>query len=241
LAPDLAEAHSALGVIHLFFEWDWQSAEREFRRGLNLNPSDGVAYHWYGHYLSFMGRSEEAVRAFEGALRLDPLSAFHRNCLGVTYLIAGDLERGAGAIGKALELSPEYPLALYYLGWTHERQGRLPEAVLAWEKAAGLEQRRVPYSLATVGYGYGRLGQHEKARAVLRELEHLSRDRYVAAGEKAKIFAGLRDFDRAFRWLEKAYADREPWVFGLKLDPGYDTLRADPRFEALLRRIGVRP
>ena len=240
LGPELADAHSALALIKLLAEWDWQGAEEEFRRALALNPTDGLTYHWYGHYLSFANRDQEALDAFAGALRLDPLSALHRGCLGLTQLDSGELGLAEKSIGRALELSPQLPVAHNWLGLLRERQGRLEEAVAAWEDAVR-HSRRGQFLLGSLGYGYGRLGQPQKARRVLEELELRLGDGYVSAIDRARVVAGLGDFDQAFNLLEIAYANREPWIFALKIGPGFDTIREDPRFEALLRQIGVTP
>jgi serine/threonine protein kinase/Tfp pilus assembly protein PilF len=240
LSPNLADAHSALAVIAMFFEWNWQKAEEQFHLALELNPSEGDAYHEYGHYLSFLDRDDESIKAFKNALRLDPLSAYHRSCMGNAYLKKGEFGLAESSIKKALELAPETPLIYYTLGFLRERQDRLEEAILAWQKAVQYSNR-LPQHLGALGYGYGKSGQTDKAHKILEELELKSRHGYVAASDISKIYAGLGDNDRAFAILEKTYTNREPWIFGLKVDPGFDTIRDDPRFSHLLRRIGVEP
>ena len=240
LNPKLADVHSALAFIAMFFEWNWQKAEEQFHLALELNPSDGETYHFYGHYLLFMNRDDESIEAFKNALSFDPLSALHRNCMGNTYLQKEEFELAESSIQKALELSPELQVGYYVLGLLRERQDRMEEAILAWEKAVQYSDR-LPTYLGALGYGYGKSGQTEKAQEILKELELKSRDEYVAAIDIAKVYAGLGDTDRAFEILEETYSNREPWIFGLKVAPGFDTIRDDPRFLDLLRRIGVEP
>ena len=240
LNPNLADVHSALSGVAMFFEWNWQKAEEQFRLALELNPSEGESYHEYGHYLSFLDRDEEAIEAFKNALRLDPLSAYHRSCMGMVYIKKGEFELAESSIKKALELEPESALFYHSLGFLRERQDRLGEAILAWQKAV-LYSNRLPYFLGVLGYGYGMSGQTDQAHKILEELELKSRQGYVAASDISKVYAGLGDNDRAFAGLEKTYNNREPWIFGLKLDPGFDPIRDDPRFQNLLRRIGVEP
>jgi len=240
LNPNLADVHSALAAIAMFFEWNWQKAEEQFRLALELNPSEGDAYHEYGHYLSFLDRDDESIKAFKNALRLDPLSAYHRNCMGNAYIKKGEFGLAESSIKKSLELAPESPLIYHTLGFLRERQNRLKEAILAWQKAVQYSNR-LPLYLGVLGYGYGKSGQTEKAHKILEELELKSRLGYVAAMDISKVYAGLGDTDKAFAFLEKAFTNRESWIFGLKVDPGFDTIRNDPRFSNLLRRIGVEP
>jgi serine/threonine-protein kinase len=240
LNPNLADAHSALAVIAAYFEWNWQKADEQFRVALDLNPNDGETYHYYGHYLSFMDRDGESIEAFRNALKFDPLSAYHRNCMGIAYLKKEEIGQAESSIKKAQELEPESPLNYNYLGFLRERQGRLEEAILSWQKAVQYSDR-LPTFLAVLGYGYGKSGQTDKAHEILKELELKSRNGHVAAMDISKVYAGLGDTDRAFAFLEEAYTNRESWIFGLKLDPGFDTIRDDPRFLNLLSRIDVEP
>ena len=240
LNPNLANAHSALAVIASFFEWNWQKAGLEFRRSLELNQGDGETYHSYGHYLLFMDRHEESEEAFRNALKMDPFSAFHRTCLGTTYLISNKFKLAEKTLLRAQELSPELPLIYFVRGFLKERQGKLEEAILEWQNAVHYSNR-LPMYLGVLGYGYGRIGKTEVAREILRELELKSRDGYVAAMDRAKIFVGIGETEKAFELLEQTYANHEPWIYGLKLNAGFDPIREDPRFVSLLNRIGVAP
>ena len=240
LNPNLADAHSALAFIAMFFEWNWQKAEEQFRIALELNPSDGETYHFYGHYLLFMNHEDESIEAFKNALRFDPLSPLHRNCMGNTYLQMEEFKLSENSITKAIELSPELQVGYYVLGLLRERQNRMKEAIVAWERAVQYSDS-LPTYLGALGYGYGKSGQTEKAKEILKVLELKSRVGYVAPMDIAKVYAGLGDNDRAFEILEETFSNREPWIFGLKVAPGFDTIRDDPRFTDLLRRIGVEP
>jgi Tfp pilus assembly protein PilF len=241
LDPELADAHVARAYYHLLGEWEWQKADEEFQRALALNPTDpAMVHHWYGHYLSFAGRDQEALDALAAALHVDPLSALHRACMGLTQVASGDLALAERSLAWALELDPELPVAHNWLGLLRERQGRLEDAVAAWEDGARYSNRGALITGA-LGYGYGRLGETEKARGVLEELRSGagSAEGYVAELNLARVFAGLGDADQAFEQLEIAYSEREPWILALKIGPGFDTLRDDPRYADLLRRIGA--
>lgn len=239
LEPDLAELHATLAVVSMFLEWKWDAAEREFLRAITLNPSDGEVYHWYAHHLFLMGRPAEAVNAMNEARRFDPLSAFHDGCLGGHYVATGDLDRAEALLRSALGHAPESPLAHHFLGWLHERKGRIDYAITSWEEAVRISD--IPNLRATLGYGYARAGRLADARRVRDELDRRSHREYVSAMDRAKFFAGVGDRDAAFQWLEKAFRNRDPWFAAVKLEPGFDTIRDDPRFAALQRRIGVTP
>jgi tetratricopeptide (TPR) repeat protein len=239
LDEDLAEVHSTLAMIRMFFEWEWDEAEREFRQAIALNPSDGEVYHWLAHYLLLVGRPEEALDAFAEARRFDPLSTFHRGCLGGHYVATGELERAEPVLREVLEQVPESPLAHHFLGWLHERRGRIADAVASWEEAARISD--IPNLLATVGYGYARAGRVADALRVHDELERRSRRGYVAAQDRAKVLAGLGEHDEALAWLETAFRNREAWLAAIRMEPGFDTLRDDGRFATLVRRVGVVP
>jgi Tfp pilus assembly protein PilF len=241
LDPDLADAHVARAYYLLLGEWEWQRADEAFRRALAMNPTNpGMAYHWYGHYLSFAGRHQDALDALAAALRLDPLSALHQACLGLTQVASGDLDLADRSLQRALELAPELPIAYQWLGLLRERQGRLDEAVAAWRNGAEHGQN-LGLFIGPLGYGYGRLGQVEQARSVLEELRSGGDLGYVAELNLARVHAGLGETDQAFEQLEIAFSKREPWILGLRIGPGFDTIRDDPRFADLLRRIGIEP
>jgi len=243
LDPDLPEAHTARAYYLLLGEWKWDAVDGAFRGALAMNPANpGMAHHWWGHYLTFAGRDQQAIDAFLAALRLDPLSALHRACLGGAYVAKGDLELADQSLQQALKLEAQLPVAHNWLGRLRERQGRLDDAVAAWEEGARLAGGSALLSGA-LGYGYGLVGDSDKAREVLEGLKsgRGSAEGYVAELNLARVYAGLGEADRAFEQLEIAYEKREPWILALRVSPGFDTIRDDPRFADLLRRIGVEP
>jgi TolB-like protein/tetratricopeptide (TPR) repeat protein len=243
LDPDLPEAHTAKAYYLLLGEWKWDEVDEAFRGALAMNPANpGMAHHWWGHYLTFAGRDQEAIDAFLSALRLDPLSPLHRACLGGAYVAKGDLDLAEQSLQQALRLEAQLPVAHNWLGRLRERQGRLEDAVAAWEEGTRLAGGSALLSGA-LGYGYGLVGDSDKAREVLEGLKsgRGSAEGYVAELNLARVYAGLGEADRAFEQLEIAYEKREPWILALKVSPGFDTIRSDPRFDDLLRRIGVEP
>ena len=223
-------------------EWKWDAVDEAFETALAKKPvNPGMAYHWWGHYLTFDGRDREAIEAFRSALRLDPLSALHSACLGGAQVAAGKFDEAESSFDRALELDDQNPVVYNWLGRLRELQGRLDEAVAAWEQV--LQFVDSPEFSGPLGYGYGRIGQTEKAREVLEGLKSRrnSAEGYVAELNLARVYAGLGEADRAFEMLEIAVRKREPWILALRVGPGFDTIRDDPRFADLLRRIGVEP
>ncbi len=243
LDPELPEAHVARAYYVLLGEWKWDEVDEAFESALEKNPMNpAMAYHWWGHFLTFAGRDREAVEKFERALRHDPLSALHSACLGSAHTAAGNLDLADSALQRALEVNPELPVALSWLGRLREKQGRLDEAVEAWEEAARLANEGAVFS-GPLGYGYGRIGETAKARQVLEALKagRGSPEGYVAPINLARVHAGLGETDEAFAQLDIAVREREPWIMALRVSPGFDTIREDPRFKDLLRRIGIEP
>jgi TolB-like protein/Flp pilus assembly protein TadD len=237
LNSKLAEAHAAQALVKLFFEWDWEGADTAFRYALTLNPSNAQAFHHFGHYLDFKESYQESLDAFDKALALDPLSAFQWCGRAYTLLNMGEFESAHVALDRALELDPGLPMRWTVLGMLHNARGEFEEAVSAWERSLSLEPG-VPYQNALLGYGYARVGRIDDANAVL---EMLIRSTLpgVGAMHRAPIFAALGDFDNAFRMLEQALVDREPWIIGLKIDSGFSLMNHDPRFASILERAGI--
>lgn len=231
----LAEAHTSLAHIHLEFDYDWEAAKEEYERAIELNPRYPLAHHWYGGYLSAMGRHEEALRQAERARELDPLSLIINTWVGLRHYFAGRYDVAIEEYGKALELGPDFAPAHWHLGWALEQTERYEEAISEAQKAIAISGGN-PLYMASLGHAYAKAGDHEEARVVLRRLEQESATRHVSAYHVAVIYVALGEMDEAFRWLDRAYEERSPWVGYLRVDPRVDDLRADPRFDALLQK-----
>jgi TolB-like protein/tetratricopeptide (TPR) repeat protein len=238
LNPELAEAHAARAIVKLFFEWDWDGAEAAFREALVLNPSNGQLFHHFGHYLDFRGRHEEALDAFANALALDPLSAFQREGKVLTLVNMGELEKARITLARIMELDPTFPLGWYNLGNLHAHENKLIEAISAWERAVELSSG-VRFMLGALGYAYARAGRIDEAHAVIERLTRDWPDPGITAMDRAKVFSGLGEVDRTFELLEQAYEARDPWIIGMIIGPGFAPVNDDPRFTALLARLGV--
>jgi TolB-like protein/Tfp pilus assembly protein PilF len=235
----LAQAHAVLALVHVNFDWDFSSAETEYKRAIELDPKYPTAHHWYSLYLSFLGRHEQAIAEAERANELDPLSPIISNLRGVAFNYAGQYERAIEAARKTLELDKGFSPALLNLGRALEQKKMYPEAIAALEEAATLSGRSIQ-AVAYLGHAYAVSGRREEAMRLIEELKGWSERGYDPLANIALVHAGLGQNDEAMRWLEKAYQAHSAWLIqlGLKVNPRWDALRFDPRFQDLLRRIG---
>jgi len=237
LDDTLGEAHATLGLVLNDLEWDWAGAEREYRRAIALNPGYAPAHQWYGIWLACQGRREEALREVRRAQELDPLCLIFR--ASAVYVQTRAPDEGIAQARQALELDPNFMPAHAFLAEYYSLQGRHSEALAAIQRALELSGR-APSELGSFGVYCARAGMNEEARQVLRELESLSTRRYVSPVEFAYVHAALGEKDAAFAWLERAYEQRDPYLTDAKVYPGLDPLRDDPRFDDLLRRMGLK-
>ena len=231
----LAEAHASLAHIHLEFDHDWQAAEREYRRAIELDPEYAIAHHWYGGFLSAMGRHREALQQAEMARALDPLSRIIQTWVGLRYYFAGDYEAAIAEYRKALELDPDFAPAHWHLGWACAQTGRFEEAIAEAERAVAIDRGTLVY-LASLGHAYARAGKTSEARATLARLVRASHNRHVSAYHVAAIHVALEDTSAGLDWLERAYEERSPWLGYVGVDPRFEMLRTHPRFQSLLRK-----
>jgi TolB-like protein/DNA-binding winged helix-turn-helix (wHTH) protein/Flp pilus assembly protein TadD len=237
LDDSLAEAHTSLAHAQEMEDWDFAAAEKEYRRAVDLNPSYALAHQWLGNDLAIRGRSDDALEESRKAMALDPLSALYRASYAHRIAYAKRFDEAADACYKALELDANYPTANMYLGQIEEYRGRYQAAISRFRKA--YEVAPTPLHLANLGHAYGRSGNRSEARKVLSQLRGLSKTHYVSAYAYTLVYIGLADKEKAFDWLQRAVTERSQWVTTLKVDPIFDEFRGDPRFDSLLRQIGL--
>ncbi len=231
----LAEAHVSLAHILFEFDHDWTAAEREYRRGIDLDPSYPVAHHWYGGFLSGMGRHDEALKQALTARALDPLSPIIQTWMGLRYYYAGKNEDAISEFRKALELDPDFAPAHWHLGWAYEQAGRFKEGVSEAERALAIDGGSLLY-LASLGHAYARAGMKGQARATLARLAEASTRRHVSAYHVAVIQIALGDTKAGLDWLGRAYDEQSPWIGYMKVDPRVDPVRSHARFDSLLMK-----
>ncbi|MBX3278933.1 MAG: protein kinase [Acidobacteria bacterium] len=232
----LGEAHCSLGFFRLLYDWDFDGAENEFKRALELSPNYANAHDGYGFYLKATGRHEASLKACERAQRLDPLSLFATLSLGWAYYFARQHERAIEQGRKALELDPNFGFAHWHLGMNHLQLGRYEEAVVSHQRAVLLAGGG-PTFIAHLGHAYARAGRADQARQVLEELKSLAEHRYVSSYFIAVIHLGLGEHDEAMEWLERAYEERSGSLPFIGVEPMLDPLRGDARFIDLASRI----
>jgi eukaryotic-like serine/threonine-protein kinase len=238
LDEGLAEAHVSLATVKTFYDWDWPSSEREFKRALELNPNYATAHHWYSHYLVNVGRLDEAVAEIKRARELDPFGITVNIWLATTLYYSHRYDQAIEQSRKILELYPEWSEVHGSIGDCYAQKGMLAEAVAEWQKeltASGQNQLAT-----TLEQAYAVGGYTGYLRKQLDQLKASSQTKPVSPLEFAYTYASLGEKDHAMEWLEKAYEERDPWLY-VKAEPKLDSLRSDPRFKDLLRRLGLPP
>jgi TolB-like protein/class 3 adenylate cyclase/Flp pilus assembly protein TadD len=233
----LAEAHNSLGNVLYLRDWDWHAAEREWKRALQLNPNLAAAHHWYGMFLSDLGRADEAIAQLKRAQELDPVSVIIGTGRAIVLYQARRYDQAVNQAQTTLVMDPTFPGGHLWLGSAYLQQGMNAEAI-AEEQAA----RRLHDSqgiVARLGYAYAVSGMTSDAQQALNDLNDLSKRHYVDPYLIALIYTGLGDKDRAFEWLGRAYEERSRGMTSLKVAPELDSVRSDPRFTALLKKVGL--
>jgi TolB-like protein/Tfp pilus assembly protein PilF len=236
LDSTLADAYAVLGQVSKQYERDWAEAERMYRRALDLNPAGWLARGWYAGLLSSTGRFDEAIKLDTQARALDPISVNSGTFLGRDLYRARRYDEAIKACQEALELDPRHVVALWFLAQSLEQKHQFPEAIARLQTATSLSDGP-PYR-AHLANAYALTGNRAKALKILEELTARSNERYVVPLDIALIYTGLGDRDSAFQWLEKAYQERAARITELA-EPHFDSLRSDPRFADLMRRIGL--
>lgn len=234
----LAEAHTSLAQVHLLYDWDWAASEQEFRRALELDPDYTTAHHWYSHCLLVRGRTEESLAESQRALELEPLHLVVGSHLAWHYLYARQYDDAIAQFRKTLELDPAFPQVQRYAAWAYLQRGMHSEAIAALRTAASALADN-PEVEAELGHALAVAGRRAEALAILKRLRQPSPTRYVSPYSVALVEAGLGDRDQALAWLDKAYTERSDYMPYLKLEPMMDGLRSDPRFAAIVQRVGL--
>ncbi len=238
LEPTLAEALTSIGKVLCWYEWDFPGAERELRRAVSLNPNHAEAYFVLGSVLPSVGQLPEGIEAMRRALVLDPLAPHHSRWLGRFLLYAEDYDEAIEQNKWTLELNPEYSASYLDIGSAYLGLGQAEEALEWYRRGQSLEASVRSYD-ALIVRALAALGEPEEARAILERLEEEAKRSYVRAEILAMGYGAVGDFDRAFACLDQALEARSAGLIYLHLDPGYAPLRADPRFAALVSRVGI--
>ena len=236
LDPELGEAHSVNALLMMVHDYDWDGAERAFKRALELNPGAAEIHDHYGWLCGALERYDEAIALVKRAQELDPL--VHRSDVCSTLIRAGRYEEALEAADLAVAFAPTYGRAHSTRAWACYFLGRFDEAVAGIEHAVALNPGHTLY-LGQLGEMYGLTGRTELARDVLEQMEQMARERYVSHYHMAYVLTGLGEYDRALDHLERAYEERGGGLYGMKGSYLFVPLRPDPRFQALLRKLNL--
>jgi tetratricopeptide (TPR) repeat protein len=229
LDSTLAEAHAALAYVTMYYDWDWPRADRQLRRAIELNPSYSRAHRRYAHSLVCVGLPDSAIAEAERGLALDPLDRASNFDLGVVLLQARRYDRALDHARRLAESDPDYELGYLLLGFVHEGRGMLREAAEAYRRVRGEQVAALLWT-----------GQRDSALKLLAQREQDATRQFVPPYSLAVDYARAGEKDKAFEWLERAYAERVGWLITMHVDPRFDPLRSDPRFVRLLKRINLR-
>jgi TolB-like protein/Flp pilus assembly protein TadD len=234
----VSEAHAQLGYASMFYDHDWPRAENEFRRALELNPSNANAHRGLAQYFVSNARFDDALAEIEQARKLDPVSLGINSDQGWFLHFARRPDEAITQLRKTLELDPGFGVAHFTLGNAYELKGEFDQAISEYQTAIALSGN-LNGRIGSLGHAYALAGRKNDARQILKRLKELSRNGYVSPYHTALVYIGLDEKEEAFAWLEKAQHDRYWMMAFLKVDPRLDPLRSDPRFQDLLRRVGL--
>jgi tetratricopeptide (TPR) repeat protein len=234
-----AMAHLSLAIVTHWYEWNWTAAEREYKRAIELSPDNFEPRVYYGWFLAAMGRKDEAIAEAKRAQQADPLSSLASFNIGAVLVFTREWDPAIAALRSANELDSTYWFGASFLGRAYEHQGRMAEAMAEFQRATALEKDNSE-AWSGLGYAYAVSGKKVEAQKVLEHLKEMSAHAWVAPYNVAIIHVGLGEKDQAFALLEQAYKDRSYYLpTYLTTDSRLDSLRSDPRFVDLRRRVGL--
>jgi TolB-like protein/Tfp pilus assembly protein PilF len=240
LDDTLADAHASLAFIAETHEWDWETAEREYKRALDLNPGDARVHHWYAGYLVYTGHIDEGIAEERRARELDPLSLPINNALAGRLLVAGRYDEALDQVKKTLELDAHFAFAHQTLGWVYLNRGQNREALREFHSALELSQAEDVDLLIDLGFADAVTGSQNDARQMLTKIKLLHEKGLAPSGAIGILYGAMGDLDEAFSWLDRAFQERDPELTYIKV-PGrrFGPLRRDPRYAELVRRMGL--
>jgi len=235
----VAEAHASLGHVLMNYDWDWATAEKEFKRSIELKPEYATAHQWYAiHYLTATNRLDESIQEMKRALELEPASLVMNTFMGATFYYAGRYDEAIDQCRRTVEMDPNFAVAHWHLGLAYEQKQLFDGAIEEFRKAIFLSQGS-PLMKAALGHAYAKAQKTNEANKILDELNELSKHEYVSPLEIAEIQVALGNNEKAFESLEKAYADRSFHLVNLNVSPHFKELRTNRRFQDLVQRIGL--
>jgi len=239
LDDSLAEAHNSLAYIHYTYEWNWLAAEKEFKKAIKLNPKYATAHHWYAFKLAAMGRHDDAIAEMKLARELDPLALIINAEVGWAYYFSRQYDQALEQFQKTLEMDSSFGVTYMFLGMAYIQQERFAEAISELRQAVELSGGSLIMK-ATLGHALGRSGERKAAEKMIEELTKSSGG-HISGYNVALIYAGLGETEEALSWLTRAVKQHDMFLTWINQEPMFDSLRSEPRFAELVKRIGLKP
>ena len=230
---------SSKGSIKWHADWDWEGAEREFMRAIELNQGYADAHYSYAYMLMHMARFEESIREMKLALELDPLSLIINRNLGQLFYRARQYDQAIKALQKTLEMDPNFSMTHFYLGTTYLQKSMYKEALAEFKKEKEIKKGVYLHADAMIMVTNALMGEKEEALQMLNDFMEQSKHVYIRPYFFAFIHVALGENDIGFEWLEKAYEKHDVWLRCLKVDALFDNIRSDPRFKELLKKMNM--
>jgi TolB-like protein/Tfp pilus assembly protein PilF len=240
LDDHLAEAHASLGLVKFYYEWDWNGAEAEFKKALELNPGYAQAHQYYADFVKSFGRFDEALEEMKKALALDPLSYSINTGIGHVLYLSRQYDLAVDQYRKVVELDPSFVPARLWFGRPYLQKGMFKEAIEQVEEAVKLSHETT-VSLATLAQAFAAAGRIADAKKLLDKLLTRGTEQYVPSYWIALVYTSMGNKDEAMKYLERAFLERSSWLVWANVEPRFDSLRSDARFASLLARIGFNP
>ena len=240
LDDHLAEAHASLGLVKFYYEWDWNGAEAEFKKALELNPGYAQAHQYYADFVKSFGRFDEALEEMKKALTLDPLSYSIKTGIGHVLYLSRQYDLAVDQYRKVVESDPSFVPARLWFGRPYLQKGMFKEAIEQVEEAVKLSHETT-VSLATLAQAFAAAGRIADAKKLLDKLLTRGTEQYVPSYWIALVYTSMGNKDEAMKYLERAFLERSSWLVWANVEPRFDSLRSDARFASLLARIGFKP
>ncbi len=240
LDDHLAEAHASLGLVKFYYEWDWNGAEAEFKKALELNPGYAQAHQYYADFVKSFGRFDEALEEMKKALTLDPLSYSINTGIGHVLYLSRQYDLAVDQYRKVVESDPSFVPARLWFGRPYLQKGMFKEAIEQVEEAVKLSHETT-VSLATLAQAFAAAGRIADAKKLLDKLLTRGTEQYVPSYWIALVYTSMGNKDEAMKYLERAFLERSSWLVWANVEPRFDALRSDERFASLLARIGFKP
>jgi TolB-like protein/class 3 adenylate cyclase/Tfp pilus assembly protein PilF len=234
----LADAHLAIGVVKMSYEYDWKGANEYLTRSIEINPGLWSTHYFYSFYKSALGQFDEAINSLKHAYELDPLSTRINSMIGMVLMMKREYTNSIEYLNKAQELTPTDLQSLANLGIAYAKKGDHEKAILVLQEGA-TRYGQSPFFMSALGFAYGVSGKKGKAQEIVDGFIDISKKRYFPAFFISRVYAGMGDIDKAIEWLEKAYENREPFVYLIKSVPSHDYMHSESRFIEILAKMGL--